>query len=373
MHLFQCEAEGVELFTAVEGVEGGQWRDHRRLMRAKRARCASASAPDPRERGFARSVSLILAGSASEAHALLAPLLAPAASASAAADAAPTGADNAHADSVMDVLLLALAGLAQRQLRQHAAADATLARGREAILSLLDEEADNALLVARVAQFPVAFLGAIISMACCLEDEVRPWQLFFVDLTRVLLSNSPDHNSPVDVDRATVPEDAKLSTASAGQGKKSGKQDAACPWVLRTERDITVLEHTRDGTRIVLAESGSSGMFRFRAGKEEEQMLCGVSGKAWAGVDAAGLRLDVIGSIESSIKTGGGEKVTGGWSWGAWRIESEMSKAHQASLFMIAHVQWPPACRLTLTDTGKRVSGNRARAARRTAGAQGVF
>lgn len=99
---------------------------------------------------------------------------------SAAASAADTFGRNVHADSELDVLVPALAGFAQRQLRQHAAADEMLRRASAFLLACV-EEADDAVLVSRIAQFPAAFLGAVISMSRCTEDGVRPWQLFALD------------------------------------------------------------------------------------------------------------------------------------------------------------------------------------------------
>jgi hypothetical protein len=99
---------------------------------------------------------------------------------SAAASAADTFGGNVHADSALDVLVPALAGFAQRQLRQHAAADEMLRRASAFLLACV-EEADDAVLVSRISQFPAAFLGAVISMSRCAEDGVRPWQLFALD------------------------------------------------------------------------------------------------------------------------------------------------------------------------------------------------
>ena len=242
----------------------------------------------------------------------------------------------------VDVLTFALAGLTCQQLRQHETADDLFARGANALLSYLEAGAaqDDGMIMARIAEFPIPFLAAVASMASCLDDvKVKPWQLFSLDLERILLRETPD-----------VPEDdggTGKAAAVVAESKRSGKEDVGGSWVRCANDRVMLIFHTKIGTSLVLAEKGSQGIFHFSTSEKAEQCLCDVSGEALAGAGE-----EAIHSLIATIKQGGGEVVARGWSWGSWRTVSATSKAHDAGLIKITHTDWPPLSDLVLTDNG---------------------
>jgi hypothetical protein len=205
-----------------------------------------------------------------------------------------------HGKSVEDVLVFGLCGFAQRQLRQHSAADESFSRGSVALkmfssACLNGEEGVRQGGHELMARFPAVFLAAVLATAGCLSKEeilLQPWQLFALGLDAL----NPPEKGLGDLGGAVG------APSVHEESEKSGKEDVGGPWVMGTEKDITCVVHKEVGTTLVLLERRSFGVFSFAPGEGAEKLLCGASGEALAGVETDELNDDMVKSVHAEEK-----------------------------------------------------------------------
>jgi len=266
---------------------------------------------------FRRAVGLLLALRAREAEAIFQQL------------AVSYGQEGVERDERAEAaLVLATAGYCSRQLRRFDEADKLLRRAG----ALLADAAG-----ADGVGVPAAFLAGAASAACCLED-VEPWELCCIDLTRVISSPLPS---------------AKASPGADG-----------C-WRAATATEdvpITVLLHTKTRTTLVLSPASS---FRFGAGPDTPLQLCGFEASILrtAGTNPESVQLytgpyqrkilRAVETLTSAIERGSGKSISRTWSWEPWSTVSSTPKANSDSgAVKIVHAEWPTTCSLVLTDEG---------------------